>query len=72
MNKFSLAGTLSEHGHLKAAASFGVSDEFITELARSNLFDLLDRSNSVLAVASAAAVLDLHEVGSVCVLDDCL
>ena len=72
MHKFTLAGSRSEHGHLEAAASFGVSDEFVSELARSNLFDLLDRSNSVLAVASAAAVLDLHEVGGVCILDDCL
>ena len=72
MHKFALAPPVSEDGHLEAAASFWVSDEFVAELARSYFLDLLDRCNCILAVASAAAVLDVHLVGSVCVLNDCL
>ena len=70
MDQFALAASIWENGHFKAAASLGVSDEFVTELAGNNFFDLLDRANGVLTVASAAAVLDLHEVGGVGALDD--
>ena len=72
MHKFALAAPVSEDGHFKAAASFWVSDEFVAELARNDFLDLLDRCNCILAVASAAAVLDFHHVGCVCVLNDCL
>ena len=72
MHKFALAAPVSEDGHLEAAASFWVSNELVAELARNYFLDLLDRCNCILAVASAAAVLDVHHVGSVCVLNDCL
>ena len=72
VDKLALAGSISEHGHFKAAACLGVSDEFVTEFTGCNFLDLLDRANGVLAIASATAVLNLHKVRGVCVLDDSL
>ena len=58
-------------GDLEAASRTVVSVEVVGELAGLGLFDLLDRGNSLGAVASAAAVVDAHGVGRIIsLLDD--
>ncbi len=57
---------VGENCHLEAAGDTGVSEKLVHELTSTEgLLDLLDKSNGVAAVASAATVLNLHEVGSV-------
>ena len=70
MYKLALAATIFVDGDFESAGTLGVGDDFVMELAGCNFFDLLDRADGVLAVASASAVLHLDEVGGVFALDN--
>ena len=57
-------------GDLKAACGFRVTVEVVLELSSELELDLLDRSDGMAPIASAAAVLELNEVRSVLVAKD--
>ena len=70
MDEFAFGASVFVDSDFETACSLSIWVEMVDKLAGHGLFDLLDRCSAVGSVASATAVLHLHDMGCVIASSD--